>query len=490
MAALLVAAITAATFSFGCGKETPAAPVIPEDPIEAVIASDEASTKAMGETDLGKVLDNMQNGGSFELFIDLAPIMGMAGMTDADMSAALKLFVSDGEQAKGALLLDVLSGDASLFDAAAFVDGTDISFTSAALLGKDAYGIDLSTAADDIASSEVFASAMEVDGFAEILDAYTEVLQSSANIEAQNAAFNEKIENDMIEILKKHGEITSEDGKFTVGGKAIDTKDVVFAYSGEQLMNLASDIMVYLRDSDDVRAFIESFAEGYSVAGSMTADELLEIYDESLSQVIDAAAEVPADEIADVSAVIKVYISKANGEMIGMTVDIAAKEDTVGVKVVMGPSVKDLDELSFSVSQNGETMVDAGYRVTADSGNEFKAEIAATANGDTLKLAELSYDRGSKEYKLTVGDINAGTAVSLMGTYTADDNTVKLGIGSIASGGMSISLGETAVIFNASAEMPAFPTEYTNIFRMSEDEFRDFADTIAESAEAFGSLFG
>lgn len=485
---LALAAVCSAAFSFGC-QPAPS-------PLEEVEAAFEQSYNAWESVSMPVFAEN---GGSVEYKFDIGPLLTTALGYELDIGASVKAYIN--AQESGALKLDLFLDDISVADALLHIDGEDAVITSDELFGDTAYGVKFDSFIDNFAASEfgeggAFDIGIDLSEFAHIYEWTQTNSETITSFKDDIHTLFDTVKADVFDLMEARGEITAAKGELTLKeGLTVKTTDVTFAYTGETFLEMFNEIIVLLRDHEDIRTFIETYDE-FMVSFMNLLDAPLEIadantlyanYTDAFNEAIDSMSEPDEESLtATVNAV--VHISKDNGEVIGFDFDIASGEDSISCNMVCGPTMANPEIMRMTISGIPEEAQKDGigseiafaYDLTEDSDELCTATYTMTSDSEEIVSGNIRWDKVTGDYDMAV--TAGGETIEIHGSLEITDEYTSVSYKSVTAGGQTVDLGEISCTVRFSDEMPE-PAEYKDFLTMTEEELTAFANEVVSSAQ-------
>ncbi len=497
--ASVLAVITSVTFASCTAKKSP---------MEMIEDAAYVNYTAIYEnSNLAQKLEDVCNKGSFELKADFGKFLGMAGLGGLDLSASIKAF-GDTENEKTAITANIISDGISVADILLYIADNSISAYSNALFGDNAYGFSTENFFDAFNNSEfgengAFSLGITSEDIEELLgstDVLTNAATAMAEYEDRVEAAVGKLNDDLSLLIENSGTSSIEAGTLEIGGNSIKTTDVKFTYTDQQFVTYAEGLLNLLDTNEAIPELLEAL---YDMQVSILPAEALEdegftvseLMDELQNFIDEARGEMDsfAEEIEGYTTTQTVHISKASKGIIGITVNVTEGETYVNTKVICGPSMTDIDEISFSIelydAENDEKVNQyVKYAVTEDSADAYAAELTYDIDGESGKLAEINWNKQNGEFHINLGI--EGAAAAVKGKLFNEKDSVTLVINSVTYGAVSVDLGEVTLIFNTNDTMPTGTESYTDILSMDANAISELLGEIADGVQNILSVIG
>ena len=486
-----LAAATALTFA-SCGSKSAMETV--ED------AANNNYTQLTEKSDLVNNLEKVANGGSIELRMDVGALLQLVYPIDLDLTASVKSYNNDND-GKGALLADIRSGGTSIADLLLYMADNSISASSNALFGDTTYGFSLDNLADTFNNSAFGENGTYSLGItAGDIDAMAGNVNDNASRVETYEKLGERIENawknvkgDVYSLIEDNGTNSIASATLTVGGKDVQTTDVSFKYTGDQLTDIINGALELAKDNESVKEILDAMLEAVNTYSDDMTDEDVSV--DEMMDTINGAIDVGLnnidtirEELEGMEFSLTIHISKSTKEIIGATVNMSQDENILDLELICGPSATDIDEISVAMKygDSDETYEQSfKYEVTEDTNDTYAAVLTGNMYGEITEYANIDWDKKSGDLEIEV-EVEDQT-IALNGKLLTEKDSTTLAVNSIFSNGISIDVGEIALIINTNDTMPTNGA-YTDILAMSEDEVTTLLNEIIEGAQNIVSV--
>lgn len=467
-------------------------PSLSSSPLALVAKGAEKTYTAMDQSELNSLFHRLEEGGSVDASLDLAPITqsligfgmnGRAGVT----------FYFGG----GALGLDAVAelGGTPLLDASALLSTKELAVASQSLLGDQVYGANLEKLSENFDSSvfgpqgeySLGVTAEEIQVLLDSFDSAKPSPEMEEDAKAILADFFLVVYNS----LQAHGEIGKETGTLTYGGAEHATTTVTISMDDTDMVEFAADILEYVNTDPKLREFITNHARAitsalaYNSYEDMTEEEIVaEFYtavEEALLALDDAREEA---KTADLAATLTFHISKEGSYLVGMELNMTMDGETMQAGWIIGIVGDKLQELRFAAdTPDGEG--EFSYIITANDDSRFAAELKVITDETLPAGGSILWDK--KSGALSVALASEYADFSMEGTlFHSEENTV-LTVQSLQSDSedMDTELGLTLTLTPGDKMTPI--GAYTDVLTMSADEVDA---VVSQLYMTFMQLFG
>ncbi len=454
-------------------------------------SGDASDTEDAAEGPLDDVVDAVENtsggtfdeagallgGGSVELAIDLAKITQLAyGYPLLNGTASLKMYFNDTPAA--ALVAGVNMGGVSALDITAVLDSERLAVMSEVLLGESAYGIAFDDFVNKFESSVfgpegAYSLGLSAEDIQEMLDIFAQRQSSSEEL---TLIFTD-IAEEVAQCVVKYAAIEKSEETVSFSGNDCETATVSLNYDTDGIYNFCHDLLVYVKEHEALRAYLEANEETLAVSAEYYGDDLVGDFYKELDAILTELENAKANgEVAesDVSVVLTYYISKNGNYLVGISFDATADGETVNAAYFAGPSPEAMTEMTLTAVTD-DSAVKFTYTVKENDDTAYAADFTLVQDGASDLTGEISWDKTTGEYSLTVTAVK--DTITLRGTFVKNETAAVFVLGSVSYGETVYDLGITVTVTYSDA-MPEID-EYTELLTMSEEEFTELIYGIA-----------
>ena len=443
--------------------------VMSSSPLGLITIGFRNSMEALESNRTFSMLEKVSTGGSIEYALDLKTLLADSGLA-MDGTASIKAY-ADSVNQKSVLTLGVKLGQLQSLDASLFLSADNMVLSSQALLGDQAYGINLQSFAEDFNKS-VF----RMDG------PYSLGIELPENLQSQMTD-SQKFSDDTMQILEKaavrlaklfgeNSTVEKENATLPLGGEEVKTTAVTVTMDHRQLAAFAAEAIEYLRTNEEIKKYLDENKEYlfqvYGLNGEYNdADALVEY----LYRELDTAAaemEETAKEMEESGfyTAITFHISKSGKQLIGYEQTGQLDGETGELRIYAGPDLAEAKEFLFYMNDNGQ-ISEASYIVKVSDENTFVSLLDLRENGQNVLTTDIRWDKQTGKLEIT-GAVEQDSSVTVQGTLEVTEEKLTAVLDTIASGSETKALGFTAVL-RTSDEMPATP-QYADLLKMTEAE--------------------
>ena len=461
---LLLCSLTA------CGEK------VSEKPNEAVIDAMDTTKELAQKSNATKTFDTLSKYNYAEMNLDLSEFissilsMAMGGM-QVSLSSEIDLNMSsiaNEDGTKAMTTLGLLMNGTALADIDMYTDGEGIVLASEALLGDKALGASIK----DLVSWIAEMSGTDMSA----LGNYEEMLAKGNALAAKLEGADEllgKYDDIFFNAFFENAETTRTEETVTVDGETAEA--VVFTALTDENKLLDTFKAVYTTYQSDAEAkdLVESLVEMFGG----TAEDIANAYAEIDGFFADSVEEDPDTITA------RFVIDAKKGNLI--LVSLADEEFSMALTLGLNPEKPTY--CAFEVDDNGEKGI-FSYRVTEDTETTYAIELKGEFEGEKLDIP-VTYNKTTNEY--TVSLKVDGQTVELVGLYqqTADSLKITLDKVTVKADGVdaSVTVGLSMLYKNSTEKVPEAP-EYTDVTKMTDEEFNALGADILEKLEELKTL--
>lgn len=427
--------------------------------------------KSLSENPTVALLADVSDGGSLEMSCDLDTVSD--GMVDG--SVMLKVY---SEKEKAAVIADAEIEDIEL-DAEIFANKDEIVLSSDTLLDGNGYGISLKDLAKNFEDS-IFGPDGDYSLGIENIEEYLDPLENSEQLSKDAQAIIDRYLEQVMKLVDEHAETSKENDVLEFADEEVKVTAVTVTIDTEALYHIVRDLLEYIQKDKDLETFLYDNAMpeirheddyGYVSAGfSLTEDVIDEFYD-GLDDLIDELDDVDLDDMSEMELELVGYISKSGSYLVGADFVLDDDYDKYKVSLRVGPSLKELRELSLSYD-DGYSKVKASYIVETNDKEEYYAELKVKVDGETTIDGEVCWDKQDGDFWAEYTD-DWGYLYGVEGTLETGSKSTVLVLETVYDDYDEFDLDVT-VTLTPSDKMPSAP-KYTDILSMDEDDFEDLA---------------
>ena len=358
-----------------------------------------------------KLMDDVGNGGSVEVSVNLAPVMD-----DGDDLYVDAKFYEDASKGNGALVVSALDEDKETivsFNAAYDKNALTLSCPEA---DDEVYGFDLKNIEDNIEDSpfdpesydpydysNYGSNSYKYAIFGQYLMNLGSNVEGDTKIQSMAEKLEEKYRNLFIKELVANSDVTKSSETVTCGSDKISCNVVTVEFDEEQLGDIMLNIIEYAQDDKELEEYIDLLAAN---ADSDNFDLADEFYDE-LDELEDSIEDDMSDTELDFCA--KFYISKSGTKFVKAEIEAEAvtsdeyygeETSNVSISLELGKKLDGVGEKSLTVETevtrkdySDSGLVEIIYEIEQNDSNAYAATLTLSTEDST------SWDNGYDPYE-------------------------------------------------------------------------------------------
>ena len=412
------------------------------------------TAKDISGTDTAKIYSNVMNGGSVEADAELKNIVEgfqIPFLSQVDATAGIKYYLNAKEDSVQMSITGALGGtDAVSLDA--WVNPHRVIIKSPTLIGKNAYGIDMSDDESRAKSEKLVSEYLGVD-----VEEYDRYLKLNDAYAKNKDVLNKKLGCRLYVEAFKNGTVETGKDEITISDEAQKTETVFLTLTGDQIAKSLRNTYTELKDDED-------FTE---VMSCIDRDEVFEEIDR-----------IPADY----RITFRFFINKGI-----RLIRFEVKTDDGTAVAMVGPDPAQFKEVSLSLSADGLKTA-FKYHIDEDSKSEYLSHISAEISEVKLFGVDVTeYIEGANEltadlqWNKTRGDWTLGSncGLKLNGEMLYADKEANGIIKDISFGEMKLS-PQIRFVIREEDRMPSEP-QFTSV--KSESDVDAFISDVTGSIE-------
>lgn len=437
------------------------------------------------------------------LVLSLAAAPAVTASADAGTYSAEVVFSANGVDISGKLALDtnqvllgvlaaMTSEGQTLLDAAGYLGPQALAVDSMLLGG--AFGIDLATIAQNLPGS-IFdpasgsAYALEQEAFDQIMSLLNgEFSQnnqtSNVNTDAVMESINVLAEaySDIPQEIMGMMTIESSNASVVVNGKPVQVEQVRCTADAETSVAITAALIAPLQNNaqaqEALAVVIDEIAAASQQDLGITGAELVQVIVSELPQQLpEAKEELAAEQFLVTSSV---CISSATQMPVKFSLELQDADENVVISLLMSEG---LDFFRLEVTEGSQTVSALQFEIQENSDSAFVCEFAVI-EGDT-EDASLRFELNKAGKAFLVSITADGETHSISGFYTLSDTLFSLTVDKLDGQ----EFGGTITLNLRSDDAIALPS-FTEVTKMSEEEFTALVQTAMEAAESLSQMFG
>lgn len=447
-----------------------------------------------------------QNGGlrvlSWVLVFALVFSLAAAASADPNTCSAELVFSAEGVDFSGKLALDTAQGLLGLIAsvtsqgetaelASGYVNAQALA-VDGPLVGGAAYGFDLNTLAENLPGS-IFAPdsgssfALDEETYNEILAMLSgelpepAVMNSAAmDTEAvqQAAAVLKEAYSGILEDILAEMTIETTEAAVEVNGVSVPVNQVRCGVDGDGIINMMLISLDVLANNTDAQAAYAIIFDQYSAISdqSLTGEEFVQAMLSELPQELEQSRE----ELQGFSGVVTFCLSSATEAPVKFSLEIQDDYEQVAINLLLSEG---LDFFRLECTEDGVLVASLQLDILANSDNDFACKLSVTDEYQTDSSLSFNLNKAAKTFAL--GALADGASASLSGTYEITDTLFSLTVDKVDGQEFGGTLTLNLRSDDASLAMP----DFTELTRMSEEEFTALVQVVMENVQSLSMLF-
>lgn len=447
-----------------------------------------------------------QNGGlrvlSWVLAFALVFSLAAAASADPNTCSAELVFSAEGVDFSGKLALDTAQGLLGLIAsvtsqgetaelASGYVNAQALA-VDGPLVGGAAYGFDLNTLAENLPGS-IFAPdsgssfALDEETYNEILAMLSgelpepAVMNSAAmDTEAvqQAAAVLKEAYSGILEDILAEMTIETAETAVEVNGVSVPVNQVRCGVDGDGIINMMLISLDVLANNTDAQAAYAIIFDQYSAISdqSLTGEEFVQAMLSELPQELEQSRE----ELQGFSGVVTFCLSSATEAPVKFSLEIQDDYEQVAVNLLLSEA---LDFFRLECTEDGVLVASLQLDILANSDNDFACKLSVTDEYQEYSSLSFNLNKAAKTFAL--GALADGASASLSGTYEITDTLFSLTVDKVDGQEFGGTLTLNLRSDDASLAMP----DFTELTRMSEEEFTALVQVVMENVQSLSMLF-
>lgn len=440
------------------------------------------------------------------LVLSLAAAPAVTASANAGTYSAEVVFSANGVDISGKLALDtnqvllgvlaaMTSEGQTLLDAAGYLGPQALAVDSMLLGG--AFGIDLATIAQNLPGS-IFdpasgsAYALEQDVFDQIMGLlngeFSHNLQNNQDVTVDSDALMEAINvlaeaySDIPQEIIGMMTIESSNASVVINGKPIQAEQIRCTADAETSVAITNKLLQPLMDSTQVQDALATLIDEIAAASQQdlgaTGEEIVQALVEDVPSQIEEAKQELLSAGFSVSSV--VCLTPDTQMPVKFAMEIQADGENIAINLLMS---EEMDFFRFELVEDGQVSSALQFEIQENSDSAFVCEFAVI-EGDT-EDASLRFELNKAGKAFLVSITADGETHSISGFYTLSDTLFSLTVDKLDGQ----EFGGTITLNLRSDDAIALPS-FTEVTKMSEEEFTALVQTAMEAAESLSQMFG
>lgn len=437
------------------------------------------------------------------LVLSLAAAPAVTASADAGTYSAEVVFSANGVDISGKLALDtnqvllgvlaaMTSEGQTLLDAAGYLGPQALAVDSMLLGG--AFGIDLATIAQNLPGS-IFdpasgsAYALEQDVFDQIMGLLNgEFSQnnqtSNVNTDAVMESINVLAEaySDIPQEIMGMMTIESSNASVVVNGKPVQVEQVRCTADAETSVAITAALIAPLQNNAQAQEALAVVIDEIAAASQQdlgaTGEQLVQAIISELPQQLEEARAELAEAGFSVSSV--VCLTPDTQMPVKFAMEIQADGENIAINLLMS---EEMDFFRFELVEDGQVSSALQFVIQENSDSAFVCEFAVI-EGDT-EDASLRFELNKAGKAFLLSATQGGETHSMSGFYTLSDTLFSVTVDKLDGQ----EFGGTITLNLRSDDAIALPS-FTEVTKMSEEEFTALVQTATQAAESLSQMFG
>lgn len=437
------------------------------------------------------------------LVLSLAAAPAVTASADAGTYSAEVVFSANGVDISGKLALDtnqvllgvlaaMTSEGQTLLDAAGYLGPQALAVDSMLLGG--AFGIDLATIAQNLPGS-IFdpasgsAYALEQDVFDQIMGLLNgEFSQnnqtSNVNTDAVMESINVLAEaySDIPQEIMGMMTIESSNASVVINGKPIQAEQIRCTADAETSVAITAALIAPLQNNAQAQEALAVVIDEIAAASQQdlgaTGEQLVQAIISELPQQLEEARAELAEAGFSVSSV--VCLTPDTQMPVKFAMEIQADGENIAINLLMS---EEMDFFRFELVEDGQVSSALQFVIQENSDSAFVCEFAVI-EGDT-EDASLRFELNKAGKAFLLSATQGGETHSMSGFYTLSDTLFSVTVDKLDGQ----EFGGTITLNLRSDDAIALPS-FTEVTKMSEEEFTALVQTATQAAESLSQMFG
>jgi hypothetical protein len=403
-----------------------------------------------------------------------------------DKGSASVVFYANADAKTAAAILSAKLGDKK-YEGAAYLSPKSAVVQFEQLLGKDAYGINLAKAKENLKKS-VFDTDSDTDyalseRMTEQVNNAIDKINNLSKLEKDGNKLYEKYAKKLYKTIADNAEYEKENTEV----KIFDESDVPCTAVTVKLDSkaISKAVQSFWKDAKS-DSELKKYISDNIITLNIGFEDVGDLYDKIDDEVEDLVDDL---EDSDLTVTVRYYLNKSSGAI--MKAELIIRDDNgnkTTYAVELGKEFKTFEGLKVTVKRDGSDAMYVWLKVTENSKDEFKC-VLDSKNAGSMPEFSLKYTKSDGSVKITFDDGRTEYTVKL--TYKKSGSTHTVTLDSVSVDGEKVELpGKFSVIVNTKAKAPSAPSKYTDILTMKEEDFEDFIEDVQKNAEDIEKEFG
>lgn len=433
---------------------------------------------------------------AFALIFSLAA--APAASADDGTYSAEVIFSADGMDISGKLTLDtnqlllgalaaMVSEGETVMDGAAYLSTQAFAIDSLLLGG--AYGLDLTTLAQNLPSS-IFAPAsgsayaFDEDTYQQILDLLSGKALETVQVPSMDTSAAEEALAVLVEAYSEIPEqvmalmsIESSNASTIVNNKPIQVEQIRCTADADTAVAITELLLQPAIDSTQVQdalaVLIDLFAASSQQELDVTGEELVKVLVEELPGELDTTRQELAASGFQVSSVI--CVSTETQMPVKFALEMEAEGSNLAINLLLSD---ELDFFRFEVLEDGVASAALVFQIPENSENVLVLQLSVEEHNEETAVMRFELNRAGKTFLASFAADDE--TASLSGFYTISDNLFSVTVDKLDGQ----DFGGT-ITLNLRADDTISLPSFTEVSTMTEEEFTTLVQTVSAIVESF-----
>lgn len=437
------------------------------------------------------------------LVISLVAAPALTASADPNTVSAELVFSAEGLDISGKVALDVsqvllgvtasmVAGGETLADAAAYLS-TQALVVDGSLVGG-AYGVDLSTLAENLAGS-IFAPdsgsayALDEDTYSQIMALLSGEMIQSAPVPSVDTGAVEQAVAVLMEVYTGVSEeimanltLESANASVVINGKPVQVSEIRCSADAEAAVGIMETLIAPLQGNAEAQAALATLIDEIAAASGedlgITGEELVQVIVSELPQQLpEAKEELAAEQFLVIASA---CVSNATQMPVQFSLEIQDADESVAINLLMS---EELDFFRFEVEEDGQVDSALQFEIQENTDSAFVCKFAVIEGGAEDASMTFELNKAGQAFLLSV--YSEGDTTSMSGYYSITDTLFSLTIDKLDGE----EFGGTITLNLRSDDTVAMPS-FTELTALSEDEFTAVVQNVMASVEYLSEIFG
>lgn len=454
-------------------------------PIDKAFLGIQKSMEAMEKSNYLSMMKNINEGGSVNVNIDLADLLGSLIGEEVPLQLSMTSY-NDVKSKQAAFALDALFNDKSILNGTILGSDKGLTVACEAILGKTAYSLDLKNVSKNLPGSFLDPNTDSDLALPEELYNWLIGLKDGPAVPAEEvvekrAYITESAEEVLYDSLDKNAEISKANETVSIGETEVKTTAVTLKLDGKQAAAILTDLINWAKSDENLKSLftdtVNTFAPLFD-AGSDDAEELVSSFYEALDQALE---EISGIEKEDLDLTCVFYVNRSGGQLVKAEITSKAGSDQAVLCFEGGPDWKEPAYFAFR-AEDPSGKQSMTYTVEEDTKDLFSARLEVKEDSDTAVI-RMSQDRSSGDFTVSSDELG----VKMTGTVTRNGDVTTVELKKLEYSYVTINDMGITFTFKENDKMPTF-SDTTEILSLSKGDLDAMAEDILEALNDLGNV--